>query len=776
MTAAAAPPADPYRPLLARASEDLKAGRHAQAEKIYRDILAQTPEHAVAMHYLGICLVQMGRAQEGLDLLARSMGALGDQASYRHNHALALAQAGAHDAAERELEAAIALDPRSVPSYSYLGIIRQQRGRLDAALEAYRAAADLAPDDGFVAANYGNCLLARGEFGPAIEWLRRSVAVAPRNPVAHNNLGSALNASGDLQGAITAYRKAVEVEGRYAPGWFNLGLALRKTGDEEKAIEALRQAVAVGPDFVPAWQAFADGFANARFLAWNSRAAEDVTRTLAHPSIDPAPLAEAAASLLQLDPAFAPAFRELAAAREPAVAWFAPARLRTLAHPTLLTLIENALVPDPGFETFLRALRRSALQAWCEGVLVSSPESLALVCALAQQCFLNEYVWAESNAEAAEIGPLLGAVRTAPRALETALLAAYRPLAAIAGLARASEGGDTFARLWRRQVEEPAEERRLRGTIETLTPVEDEISRAVARQYEENPYPRWHRVPASLATPYPLQRSIREQFAHVAPARLRIPSTPAILVAGCGTGYQTAITALRNPGARILAVDLSRTSLAYAMRRANELGLVQLRFAQADLLGLGSLGEQFDAIECTGVLHHMRDPAQGLRVLVSLLRDGGVMKLALYSDRARAGVVAARALIAQHGVPAGLAGIRAARALVLAQPAESPARTVTLGADFYSASGARDLVLHVQEHRHTLAQLEAMLREVGLEFLGFEFADPAVPAAYQRRFPDDPAASSLANWARFEEENPEVFVGMYQFWALKAATPIARGQ
>ncbi|MGB8436324.1 MAG: hypothetical protein WCE38_18895, partial [Burkholderiales bacterium] len=126
-------------------------------------------------------------------------------------------------------------------------------------------------------------------------------------------------------------------------------------------------------------------------------------------------------------------------------------------------------------------------------------------------------------------------------------------------------------------------------------------------------------------------------------------------------------------------------------------------------------------------------------------------------------------------VASGLAGIREARARVLAQPENALAHSVTLGADFYSASGARDLVLHVQEHRYSLAQLEGMLRDVGLEFLGFEFADPAAPAAYRKRFPDDPAATSLAKWARFEEDNPEVFVGMYQLWALKPLRAIARG-
>lgn len=752
-------PADPFLPLLVEASEHLQAGRRPRAEAIYRDILARAPDHPVATHFLGVCLVQSGHREEGLAALAHSMRALGREARFRHNYALMLAQAGDPAAAERELEAAIALEPGNVTSHNYLGIVRQQLGRHDAAKAAYEAALALAPEDPLVAANYGNCLLARGEVEQAVEWLRRAVARDPRNPVAHNNLGSALNAAGDVRGAIGAYRKAVEAEPRYAPGWFNLGLASRRLGDDPAAFEALREAVRVGPDFAPAWQAFADLFAAARFTAWDAPAAADLTRVLAHPAIDPGPLAEAAASLLVLDPAFAPLVRA-----PPADG----AALQAAAHPMLLALVESALVPDPAFESFLRQLRERLLAAWAAGTLSTTARSVDLACALAQQCFLNEYAWPESAAEAAHVARLADAARAAPGSLELALLGAYRPLASLHGVARPAGAGPSFRRLWQRQVEEPAEERRLRETIETLTPVDDATSRAVQRQYEENPYPRWQRVPASLGTAFPLRRALRELVPHAAAGRLSIPETPDILVAGCGTGYQAAITALRNPGARILAVDLSRASLAYAQRRARELGLAHVRFAQADLLALGALPERFDFIECTGVLHHLREPLAGGRVLVSLLKPGGVMKLALYSERARAGVVAARELIARAGLGADPAGIRAARQLVLAEPESSPVRAVTRGGDFYSASGARDLLMHVQEHRFTAAQLGAFLRALGLELLAFEFGDPAIPAAYRERFPDDPDAASAANWERFEEEHPEVFAGMYQFWATLA--------
>jgi hypothetical protein len=110
-----------------------------------------------------------------------------------------------------------------------------------------------------------------------------------------------------------------------------------------------------------------------------------------------------------LDPAFAPLFRD-----PPADG----ATLQALAHPMLLALIENALVPDPAFETFLRTLRQRLLAAWCGGALAAAARAIDLACALAQQCFLNEYVWPES---AAEIGGCRAARRRGARRAGRAL-------------------------------------------------------------------------------------------------------------------------------------------------------------------------------------------------------------------------------------------------------------------------------------------------------------------------------------------------------------------
>src|SRR2546423_12282549 len=131
------------------------------------------------------------------------------------------------------------------------------------------------------------------------------------------------------------------------------------------------------------------------------------------------------------------------------------------------------------------------------------------------------------------------------------------------------------------------------------------------------------------------------------------------------------------------------------------------------------------------------------------------MKLGLYSEIARRGVVAARRLIAERGFAADTKGMRAARAAILALPPEHPARAVAASIDFHSLSGCRDLLFHVHERRCTLAEIAAMLEELGLELLGFEFESDAPRRAYLAEFPHDSAATSLANWAQFEARHPD---------------------
>jgi SAM-dependent methyltransferase len=317
------------------------------------------------------------------------------------------------------------------------------------------------------------------------------------------------------------------------------------------------------------------------------------------------------------------------------------------------------------------------------------------------------------------------------------------------------------------QVREPEEERRLAAAVPRLTPVEDAVSLQVRAQYEENPYPRWVKA-APASRPTAIDTRLRNQFPASAFRGTGADAHPDVLVAGCGTGQQLIDVAQRIAGCRVLAVDLSSASLAYAKRQTDALGLANIEYAQADILRLSALGRRFDVIDCGGVLHHLADPLEGWRVLLSLLKPDGVMRIALYSELARAHVVAARALVAERGYGRSADDIRRFRQDVLALPDGTLARKVVESPDFFSVSDCRDLVFHVLEHRFTLPQIKDFLAANGLQFLGFEI-DLRVLGRYSARFPQDIARTDLDGWHIFERDNPWIFGGMYQFWLQRRA-------
>jgi SAM-dependent methyltransferase len=284
---------------------------------------------------------------------------------------------------------------------------------------------------------------------------------------------------------------------------------------------------------------------------------------------------------------------------------------------------------------------------------------------------------------------------------------------------------------------------------------------AVREQYEAHPYPRWQ-WPAHRGCE-PLRAVLARLLPGFAPPAW-VDSPVDVLVAGTGTGRHAISVALRYENARVVGTDLSRASLAYAMRMAGALGVGNVRFVQNDLLGLGALGRRFHVIECVGVLHHMADSMAGLRALVAALVPDGLLKLGFYSARARAPVRAAQATVARLGLAPDAKGIRALREMALASPQGDPLHALLEMPDFYGMSACRDLLFHAHERHFDLGEVEAMLEGADLELLGFESSDPRLLAEYRRRFPDDPAGTDLGSWQVFEREQPDAFLSMYQFW------------
>jgi SAM-dependent methyltransferase len=207
-----------------------------------------------------------------------------------------------------------------------------------------------------------------------------------------------------------------------------------------------------------------------------------------------------------------------------------------------------------------------------------------------------------------------------------------------------------------------------------------------------------------------------------------------ILDAGCGTGVSSDYLCHLNPGATLLAVDISAGALAVARERTRRSAAAaqvrELRIEQRSLLDLAGEGP-FDYINSVGVLHHLDQPLQGLRALAALLRPGGLLHLFLYADAGRWEIHRSQQALGLMGVGTGADGLRLGRQLFQVLPERNRLRRrheERWALDTAADANFADMYLHPQETSYDLARLLALVEASGLRFAGFsnpEVWDPA---------------------------------------------------
>lgn len=293
----------------------------------------------------------------------------------------------------------------------------------------------------------------------------------------------------------------------------------------------------------------------------------------------------------------------------------------------------------------------------------------------------------------------------------------------------------------------------------------NQVSEKVKNQYEENPYPRWTDIGFNTATSY--QQALLRNFPQLNLSHWQGKDKLNVLVAGCGTGRQAIRLASYFHDLNVIAIDLSGRSLAYAKQQAKRYNVKNIQFIQADILDFSNFPMLFDVIECSGVLHHMEDPELGLKSLNKLLSPTGVMKLALYSKSARKQVVSFRKLITKNKQQGGKElDQRLLRQALLLNQIPGDWNDIVASSDFYSMSNCRDLIFHEQEHQFTTKQLETLLKQNQLDFVGM-LPTTSARHAFLDVFNNLEANNKLLNWEKVEENNPDIFEGMYQFYCRK---------
>jgi len=443
-----------------------------------------------------------------------------------------------------------------------------------------------------------------------------------------------------------------------------------------------------------------------------------------------------------------------------------------LNDPLIWNCLSSDILPMEVMELVFTEIRRELL-FYARDPFLEPEMPLSFVTALATQAYMTEYAYAVSTDEELEVQELINSVSEELKDTQTlssqhifklAVSAAYISLGDwLADIPRETFPSE-LRELYEIQILNPRIERVLINDIDDLQPSIDDTSRVVREQYEQNPFPRWNSLRTPEATT--VGKWLKNLFPYFEPTP-NFFEPCSILIAGCGTGHQPITEALRFPESEIVAIDLSRRSLAYAARMASQYEISNIRFLEADILALDSLDMSFDVIECTGVLHHMADPYLGGHCLLNKLVPGGVIKLALYSEIARRKLAVAQRWINEKKLEPKAETIRETRHHILSLPPEDPMRDALGFVDFYSLSGARDLLFHVHETAFIFPQIDDALNHWGIDLIGLQLLEPQVAKGFKEMFPSEESLLDLQAWHQFEMANPDSFRQMYTLWCQK---------
>jgi predicted O-linked N-acetylglucosamine transferase (SPINDLY family) len=237
---------------LRSALQDHQAGRFADAERVYRQILAENPRHADALNLLGVVCAQTGRFESSAQFFRRAIEVHPSNAEYHYNLGNALRDQGLADDAIGAYRKAIALDPKYAAACNNLGNLLRGQGKLEEAIQLFGEAVRLKPDYLDAHLNMGVAYRQQGYLDKAMACYRTILQIKPDHLRAHFNFGVALREKGLYDLAIAAFQRAISLKPDYAEAYSNLGSALRDKGSRDEAIEAYRRAIELNPDLAEA--------------------------------------------------------------------------------------------------------------------------------------------------------------------------------------------------------------------------------------------------------------------------------------------------------------------------------------------------------------------------------------------------------------------------------------------------------------------------------------------------------------------------------------------
>ena len=247
------------------ALEHHQAGRLAEAEAIYRQVLAEYPDHTDALNLLGVLAGQTGHAESAVDLIGRAIAINPAIAQYHGNLGEAYRTLGQLESALASLNRAIELKPdlaeahlnlgqvlrllaKASEDHNRLGVSLHANGRLPEATAAFLRAIELSPDHAQAHSNLGVALRDSGRAHEALAAFRRAIHWNPSLARTHVNLGALLLDMGQVEEGMAILRRAIDLQPHLAEAHFNLGIALYRANRLDEALDAYRRALELDSD------------------------------------------------------------------------------------------------------------------------------------------------------------------------------------------------------------------------------------------------------------------------------------------------------------------------------------------------------------------------------------------------------------------------------------------------------------------------------------------------------------------------------------------------
>ncbi|MGE3317530.1 MAG: tetratricopeptide repeat protein, partial [Planctomycetaceae bacterium] len=229
-----------------------QAGALDLAESQYREIIRIDPEHADALHLLGVVSHQRSENQTAVEFIRRAIAINGSTALYHSNLGACYRQLGKFDEACASFHEAIRIAPQFAGAHYNLGMALQASGRFEEAVDAYRTAIQIEPDFLDAWNNLGNTLLTLGRVDEAVESYRSILELVPDAADIHYNLAGALEQLGDLPAAESSYRAALRFNPQMVEAFNNLGAIIHRQHRTEEAIACFDKAIALRPGYTDA--------------------------------------------------------------------------------------------------------------------------------------------------------------------------------------------------------------------------------------------------------------------------------------------------------------------------------------------------------------------------------------------------------------------------------------------------------------------------------------------------------------------------------------------